>query len=83
LRSNLAASILEALTNADLISVPDRDKAVEALRLALVGASQNAIVPVAVKFLDANDVIDEIYGSDQELAGAIQSVLEAHDIGNA
>jgi hypothetical protein len=67
---------------ADLISVIEYDRAVEALEQALLGSDRRNVVQQAVQFLASNDLIDEIYCSDGELTEAIAKVLERHTSGS-
>jgi hypothetical protein len=71
----LARAVLDVLVDDDLIEVEAHDEAVEALGAAIDKAGSDDMVGVITEFLDEEDVIDEIYGSDAELRSAIERVL--------
>jgi hypothetical protein len=74
---SIAKAVLDRLVDDDLIEVEEHDEAVAALTRALEGAQGGDVVELITEFLDENEVIDEIYATDNELQAAIKSVLSA------
>jgi hypothetical protein len=74
LAEDIARTILEKLSVADLIAIRDSHCAVATLATRLVSVAPADITRVVIDFLDTSDTIDEIYTTDREL----ESVLEEY-----
>lgn len=70
-----ARSILKALLDLDLVAVRSHDEAIDLLARAIDDADPGTLIDEIVRFLDRNDVIDEIFATDKELAEVIQRNL--------
>jgi hypothetical protein len=60
---------------ADLIEVRNSDAAAEALGQAVAAAPPGDVIGTVIRFLDGDDLIDEIYTTDGELRRVIEQVL--------
>jgi hypothetical protein len=81
--TQLAQRVLQALLERDLVAVRSRNSAIKLLERTILDGDPDDLAGEIVRFLGRDDVIDEIYTTDQELGDVIRGVLAPPVAGTA